>query len=174
MKRPLVLVRNSSARPSSSMSMSSRRSSATWDRDASVRLFIEKTREAAPFDEDLYPTSSEADSESGRTSPATDYTPSLPTSSNDSMLPPSPGTTFRNPFLNPHTSTCVLVAAAREAAQALTLATQAPDTYPNSDVQEHFVGYGKLPHKAIMFRRPVRAAKNKWAPSTRRYVDILT
>ncbi|KAF8595955.1 hypothetical protein BDV93DRAFT_611142 [Ceratobasidium sp. AG-I] len=176
LKRPLVLARKSSVRSCSSMSTSSRRSSATWDRDASVRLFIDRTREATPCDEDLYLTGSEPDSQSGWTSPVlSDYTPSLPASSstNHSTLPPSP-VTFRNPFLNPDTSTSALVAAAREASQALTLSTQAPDPYPYNDVQEHFVGFGKLPQKEIMFRRPVRAAKNRWAPSTRRYVDILT
>jgi hypothetical protein len=71
-------------------------------------------------------------------------------------------------------ATSDLVIAAREAAQALTAATQAPDPYPNGDSRLHFIAIGTLPEKEVTFRRPVRASANRYAASTRRHVDILT
>jgi hypothetical protein len=70
-------------------------------------------------------------------------------------------------------ATSDLVVAAREAAQALTVATQAPVPYPDGDSRLHFVAFGTLQEKEVTFRRPVRASANRYAASTRRYVDIL-
>jgi hypothetical protein len=70
--------------------------------------------------------------------------------------------------------TSALIEAARDAAQAVTIITTDHNPYSDSDKQEHFVGFGTLSQKEISFRRPRRACKNRWAASTRRYVDILT
>lgn len=70
--------------------------------------------------------------------------------------------------------TSALIQAARDAAEAVAVTTTDATPYPDSNKQEHFVGFGLLPQKEVVFSRPRRACKNRWAASTRRYVDILT
>ncbi|KAG8746263.1 hypothetical protein FRC10_005512 [Ceratobasidium sp. 414] len=171
-RRSLMLARKSSVRSSGS---SSSRSFTSWDSDASVRMFTERSHEASAFDEDCYSTGSESDLQSGRTSPEPHGYPLTPIdspSANDTIV-----TTERDTF--PITfftdmPTSDLVAAAREAADAVAKATQAPDPYTSGESPMHFVGFGTLSKKEITFRRPVRASANRYAASTRRFVDILT
>ncbi|KAG8761600.1 hypothetical protein FRC12_009377 [Ceratobasidium sp. 428] len=169
-KRPLMLTRNSSVRSSIS---SSSRSFTAWDPDASVRMFAERSRDATLLDEDLYLTGSESDPQSGRTSPEPyPLTPIDPPSTNDTTF-----TTERDTFsvtFSTDMSTSDLVVAAREAAEAVTMATHAPDPYLNDESPVHFVGFGTLSKREVTFRRPVRASGNRYAASNRRFVDILT
>ncbi|QRV82080.1 hypothetical protein RhiJN_10095 [Ceratobasidium sp. AG-Ba] len=172
LKRPFTLGRTYSRR--SSVSSSSRRSFSSWDPDASVRMFTERSRDAALIDEVHYLASSETESSSGRNSPEpSDY----PSASTDLGLPTNPTPiTERNPFAVSFSSdmpTSDLVAAAREAADLVAQASDL-DPYPNEETPVHLVGYGTLPKKEVKFRRPVRAAANRYAASNRRYVDILT
>ncbi|KAG9075558.1 hypothetical protein FS749_012766 [Ceratobasidium sp. UAMH 11750] len=168
-RRPLMPARKSSVRSSSS---SSSRSFTSWDPDASVRMFMERSREASTFDEDCYPTDSESGFPSGRSSPE----PYPPTPIGPPLANDTTAITERNTFsctFFPDMPTSDLVAAAREAADAVTMATRALDSHTSDESPLHFVGFGTL-SRDTAFRRPVRASANRYAASTRRFVDILT
>ncbi|CAE6458014.1 unnamed protein product [Rhizoctonia solani] len=169
-RRPFP-ARSSSAR---SLSTSSSRSSlSAWRPDASVRLFVERCHDASPFDDESS-LGSEAGLTSGRTSPE----------SRDDLSPISPKTYYttkvrkadrniQNSIFAPDMPTSALVVAAREAAQVVAVDIRS-NPYSPVDEPELYVGFGTMSKKEVIFRRPQRARANRWASTTRRYVDILS
>ncbi|KAJ1302112.1 hypothetical protein OPQ81_000943 [Rhizoctonia solani] len=162
------------ARPASvrSLSTSSSRSSlSTWRPDASVRLFIERCHDASLFDDESS-LGSDTDLTSGRTSPEPlyDLSPISPTTTQCGLQAPKMDTSIQNSVLAPNMSTAALVVAARQAAEAVAIDT---DSYSPVDEPELYIGFGTLSKNEVMFRRPRRACKNRWASVTRSYVDIL-
>ncbi|KAG9105708.1 hypothetical protein FRC07_009117 [Ceratobasidium sp. 392] len=138
-----------------------------------MSLLSYRSHEASLFDEDLYLSGSDSDTQSGRTSPESyPLTPIDPPSTNDITTKPERDT-FPITF-SADMPTSDLLVAAREAAEAVTLATHAPDPYLSDESPVHFVGFGTLSKKEVTFKKPVRASANRYAVSTRRFVDILT
>ncbi|CAE6402945.1 unnamed protein product [Rhizoctonia solani] len=171
MRKPL-LARPASVR-SSSIS-SSRSSLSSWHPDASVRLFIDRSRDVSPFDNESS-LGSETDLTSGRTSPEPRYdlSPVSSTTAQCKTQALKNDTDIKFTDFTPDMPTSVLVAAARDAAAAVAAATN-PGSYSPIDEPEFYVGFGILPKKEVTFRRPRRARANQWALATRRYVDILS
>ncbi|CAE6416804.1 unnamed protein product [Rhizoctonia solani] len=166
------------SRPSSirSLSTSSSRSSlSTWRPDASVRLFVERCHNASPFDDESS-LESETDLTSGRTSPEPrdDLSPISPTTTQYKTKALKADRNIQNSIFTPDMPTSALVVAAQEAAQTLAV-YMGSDPYASVDEEpELYVGFGTMSKKEVMFRRPRRARANRWASTTRRYVDILS
>ncbi|CAE6405044.1 unnamed protein product [Rhizoctonia solani] len=157
-----------------SLSTSSSRSSlSAWRPDASVRLFAERCHDASPFDDELS-LGSETDLTSGRTSPEPlyDLSPIPLTSARYKAQAREAASNIQTSVFTPDMATSALVAAARDAAQAVSAATDY-DQYSPVDEPELYIGFGTLPKKGIAFKRPRRACMNRWASTNRRYVDIL-
>ncbi|CAE6468054.1 unnamed protein product [Rhizoctonia solani] len=171
MRKPF-LVRSVSVRSSSTSS--SRSSSSLWNPDASVRLFIDRCRDVSPFDDESL-LGSETDLASGRTSPEPpyDFSPISPTMAQCKAPGFKMDTNTTLMIFTPDMPTTALVAAARDAAAAVAAATD-PDPHSPIDEPELYVGFGTLAKKEVTFQRPRRARVNRWASTTRRYVDILS
>jgi hypothetical protein len=135
---------------------------------------LHRCRDTSPFD-DSSSLGSEADLTSGRTSPESRYdlSPISPTSAECEESGMKTDTYTKLTIFTPDMPTSVLVAAARNAAAKVGVAVDA-DLYSPVDEPELYVGFGTLPKKEVTFRRPRRARVNRWASTTRRYVDILS
>ncbi|KAH7345696.1 hypothetical protein B0J17DRAFT_764290 [Rhizoctonia solani] len=174
--KPKDVRRSFLARPSSARSLStssSRSSLSAWRPDASVRLFIERCHDASPFDDELS-LGSEADLTSGRTSPEPlyDLSPIPPTTAQFKTRTMRTSSNIQTSVFTLDMATSALVAAARDAAQAVSV-TVDPDQYSPINEPELYIGFGTLSKRDVAFRRPRRACVNRWAFTTRRYVDIL-
>ncbi|CAE6505269.1 unnamed protein product [Rhizoctonia solani] len=131
-----------------------------------------RCHDASPFDDESS-LGSETDLTSGRTTPEPrcDLSPISPTTQCKTHALKT-DTNIQTSIFTPDMSTAALVAAARDAAQAVA-ATMDSESYSPIDEPEFYVGFGTLSNNEVMFRRPRRACKNRWASTTRRYVDIL-
>ncbi|CAE6540547.1 unnamed protein product [Rhizoctonia solani] len=166
------------ARPSSARSLStssSRSSLSAWHPDASVRLFIDRCHDANPFDDESS-LGSETDLTSGRTSPELQYhdglSPISPMATQWGTKALKPDPIARSSTFTSDMSTAALVAAARAASKAAAVDMDS-GSYSPIDEPELYIGFGTMSKKEVKFRRPRRACANRWASTTRRYVDIL-
>ncbi|KAG8688768.1 hypothetical protein FRC11_004813 [Ceratobasidium sp. 423] len=129
--------------------------------------------DTSPFDDESS-LGSETDLTSGRTSPEPRYdlSPISPTTAQCKTHAPRTDTNIQTSVFTPDMTTAALVAAARDAAQAVAAAMDS-ESYSPINEPELYVGFGTMPKNEVTFQRPRRACKNRWASTTRRYVDIL-
>ncbi|CAE7229086.1 unnamed protein product [Rhizoctonia solani] len=169
-RRPLQARPLAARSPSTS---SSRSSLSAWHPDASVRLFIERCHDVNPFDDESS-LGSETDLTSGRTSPEPQYdlSPISPTATRHDRKVLKSNIGIRNSAFTPDMTTSALVTAAQEAAKAVAVALDS-DSYSPIDEPELYIGFGTMSKNDVVFRRPRRARVNRWASTTRRYIDIL-